>query len=143
MRARPCSATFPARWLPLGAACLGLAACDAGPAERLPDAVEPAITVPAPRRPAVSYYLLQVGGRCFLYTEQAEERATRREELCPRDLRDGERIRLVGHTCMREGGGPDREMPVRCPKGMIFTEHADRVDAGLVPPPGVETDAGR
>lgn len=88
-------------------------------------------TIATPRRPAARYYLINAADRCYVYVEVADERATRREELCPRDLRDGERIRLSGHVCVREGGGPTRDLPVRCPKGLLFAEYYDRKDAGV------------
>ena len=50
-----------------------------------------------------------------MYWERGEERSVLVRARCPRDLHPGERLRLAGRTCLREGGGPEREVPVRCP----------------------------
>jgi hypothetical protein len=45
---------------------------------------------------------------------------------CPLFLEVGERIRVAGKTCVREGGGPDRTEPVVCPDPLTNFEIHDR-----------------
>ena len=53
---------------------------------------------------------------------------------CPLILEVGERIRVAGKTCVREGGGPDRVEPVVCPDPLTAFERRDRETQRLTPP---------
>ncbi len=83
-----------------------------------------------PRRPEQRFFLARSGHRCWVYWQRADERSKPRLVRCPRDLLPGERIRLAGRTCLREGGDEARRVPVRCPGELLTAERLYRRDAG-------------
>jgi hypothetical protein len=118
--------------LPLLAAVV-LGACDRGApsAARRPSATRPSSslespeTMPSARRPSRRYFLAHREGRCEVLVEPAGETSFR-PTPCPPDLLVGERIRLAGKTCFREGGDPDRIEPVVCPDPLTDLERHER-----------------
>jgi hypothetical protein len=83
--------------------------------------------VPPARRPLKRYYLGRTKDRCEVYTVEGDLTSTLAQTPCPPDLENGERIRLAGKTCVREGEpGSPRELPVVCPDPLKFAELKDR-----------------
>ena len=85
----------------------------------------------AAQRPSRRYVLAHTKERCVVYWEDGDQRSEPLEVRCPRELESGERIRLAGQVCMREGAARERGVPVRCPTSLVALERADRLDAGL------------
>jgi hypothetical protein len=75
--------------------------------------------------------------RCEVYTVEADAITPRGEAPCPAYIEVGEKIRMAGFTCQREGT-PGREQPVVCPGDLLYAERDDRADAGA----DAATDAG-
>jgi hypothetical protein len=84
------------------------------------------------RRPVRRYYLARTASRCEFFFVDPDHTSTRSSTPCPPDLRVGERIRIAGKTCMREGteadAGPeaDRVQPVVCPDPLTELEKRER-----------------
>lgn len=78
-----------------------------------------------PRRPVRRYYMGRTKERCEVYTVEADVIAPRGEAPCPAYIEVGERIRLAGFTCQREGT-PGRTQPVVCPGDLLYAERDDR-----------------
>src|SRR5262245_48899667 len=57
----------------------------------------------SPRRPSRRYYMTRRGDRCEVYSVDGDHASPTVRTPCPVELNDGERIRLVGKTCLREG----------------------------------------
>lgn len=95
-----------------------------------------------PRRPRLRYYMARTAERCEVYTVVADAITPRGTAPCPAYIEVGERIRLAGFTCQREGT-PGREQPVVCPSELLLAERDDRAaaiaDAG---PDGAAPDGG-
>ncbi len=84
------------------------------------------------RRPFETYLMTRIDERCEVTVEidgEVVERAPERF-ACPRDLEVGERIRIAGMSCLREGGAAERRVPVVCPDYLTNVERARRKDAG-------------
>ncbi|MBI4702409.1 MAG: hypothetical protein HY744_14910 [Deltaproteobacteria bacterium] len=116
-------------------ALLWLAGCNEPPRAgglTLTRDVSSAAPAPAPsaRRPSRHYYLTNDRGRCAVYWTDGEQRSASVPALCPRSLLPGERLRLAGQSCLREGGGPERAVPVRCPGELVRAAQNDWEDAG-------------
>lgn len=78
---------------------------------------------PVVRRPPWTFTFEKTGPRCTIFRTDAGERKTKIDEAaCPVDMEVGERYRLAGKTCLREGGGPAREVPVTCPDSLTNAE---------------------
>ena len=78
---------------------------------------------PEVRRPPWTFVFEKTGSRCTIFRIDAGERKTKvGDAACPVDMEVGERYRLAGKTCLREGGGPGREMPVVCPDPLTNAE---------------------
>jgi len=92
-----------------------------------------------PRRPSRRYYMARTKERCEVYTVEADEIAPRGTAPCPAFIEVGERIRMAGFTCQREGT-PGREQPVVCPNELLTAERDDR--AALATPDAGQ-DAGQ
>ena len=90
------------------------------------------------RRPSRRYYMGRTKeDRCEVYTVEGDAITPRGTASCPASIEVGERIRLTGPVCMREGT-PGREQPVVCPGELFLTERDDRAKAreeALPPPP--------
>lgn len=89
-----------------------------------------AVGLRSARRPARRYVLAHGAEHCIIYWEHGDERSEPIEVRCPREVRSGERIRLSGRVCFREGQSRERDAPVRCPTDLIAAERADRADGG-------------
>ncbi len=113
-------------------ACLALAlpgCTDRRPPPPAPTATASATEAPAPaasaRRPARRYYLAHTAARCEVYAVDPDRVSPSIVTPCPVDLQIGERIRIAGKTCLREGGGADRVEPVVCPDPLTGFEKKD------------------
>ena len=98
-----------------------------------------------PRRPSRRYYMGRTKEeRCEVYTVEGDVITPRGTAPCPVSIEVGERIRLTGPVCMREGT-PGREQPVVCPGELFLTERDDRAKAleGALPPPPPSSGAPR
>lgn len=88
---------------------------------------------PAPtssaRRPQRHYYLGRVQSRCDMFWVDGGEVSPPTMVVCPADLLPGERIRLAGKTCLREGSNKERSEPVVCPIPLLEHEAAERAAA--------------
>lgn len=80
------------------------------------------------RRPAVRYWMVPqvpMKENCRVLRVEADASETQLDlQPCPRDLRPGERIRLVGRTCFRDGLG-ERGGPTPCPPPLWDAEKRD------------------
>lgn len=123
-------------WAGLAASLSGaLAACDGGDeaagegSSNAGEAGAPASSSGSadavPRRPSRRYYMGRTAERCEVYTVEADAITHRGAAPCPAYIEVGERIRLAGYTCQREGT-PGREQPVVCPGELLLAEHDDR-----------------
>ena len=95
------------------------------PADPAPSAaVAPDASAAAPpRRPTKRWYMARTQERCEVYSGDGEVVSPAIEAPCPRYLEVGERIRIAGKTCMREGTrDPAREVPVVCPDPLTNAE---------------------
>jgi hypothetical protein len=97
--------------------------------DKAPPAPAPAASSsPAPdpassaRRPARRYYMARTATRCEVYSADHGSVSAPVAAPCPLDLQVGERIRIAGQTCVREGGGPERVEPVVCPDPLTYLE---------------------
>ncbi len=79
----------------------------------------------APRRPTRRYYLARTAERCEVYSIDRDLVSPAERTACPQELQVGERIRIAGSTCMREGR-PERTQPVVCPGALMKAEQRDR-----------------
>lgn len=115
-----------ARWALL---LVALVACKD---KRPPPPADVASAAPEPdpaasaRRPARRYYLARTAARCEIYFADTGSVSPPKPVPCPSELQVGERIRIAGMTCVREGGGPDRVEPVVCPDPLTHLEIEDR-----------------
>jgi hypothetical protein len=100
----------------VAALALAAEACRAEPAPS--EAREAATGEPAPassaRRPTRRFALSRHDDRCEIAWEDEGARSPALETPCPQDLEPGERIRLTGRTCVREGERRP-SAPVVCP----------------------------
>lgn len=88
-------------------------------------AVPSATAVPvAPRRPTLRHYLVHTEERCEMYSVDGDRVSPAERVPCPQDFEVGERIRMAGKTCMREGK-PERVRPVVCPGPLLLRELRD------------------
>jgi len=71
--------------------------------------------LPSARRPTRRHFLGRTQARCELYTVDGDQISEPIRTPCPPDLMPGERIRVAGRTCMREGSSSERREPVVCP----------------------------
>lgn len=102
------------------ALALALAGCRNGsppaPAAAASASAASALDAPlAARRPTRRFYLAHTPARCEIYFADPGSVSPPLPTPCPGDLQVGERIRVAGKTCIREGGERDRVEPVVCP----------------------------
>jgi hypothetical protein len=93
----------------------GLAACE-GSADEAP---------PEGDLTAGRHYMTRTDKRCELYWVEGDVISPPVPAPCPAVLDIGERIRMSGKSCFREGT-PAREQPVVCPGEMLFADQKDR-----------------
>jgi len=77
------------------------------------------------RRPTRRYFLGRTQNRCEVFWVEGDEVSTPQSTPCPPDLLPGERIRIAGKTCLREGSDPERREPVVCPDPLTNQEKRD------------------
>jgi hypothetical protein len=83
----------------------------------------PTFVVPA-KRPSVRFYIERTSDRCSVYAVDGADKSAPEDAPCPEDMLLGERIRIVGMTCLRESATPDRNLPVVCPTHLLAFERA-------------------
>ncbi len=113
------------------ALALALASCrDGGPPAPPPATTTSPTTAldapPAARRPTRRFYLARTAARCEIYFADPGSVSAPMPTPCPGELQVGERIRVAGKTCVREGGERDRVEPVVCPDALTNFEKRDR-----------------
>jgi len=117
---------------------LFVASCaDSTPVEvRVTPANSAAPSVPAPpaapappRRPTVRHYLVRTEERCEVYSADGDQVSPAERVPCPQDFEVGERIRVAGKTCLREGKQA-RVRPVVCPGPLLDRQRREGRDAG-------------
>jgi hypothetical protein len=112
------------------AVALAATACKDGGPIALPAtsaSATPAFSAPAAaRRPVRRFYLAHTATRCEIYFADPGSVSTPLPTPCPSELQVGERIRVAGKTCVREGGERDRSEPVVCPDPLTDFERRDR-----------------
>ncbi|MDI1432917.1 hypothetical protein [Polyangium sorediatum] len=108
-------------------ACRGGESTDAAapPPETPPSAAPSAAP---PRRPTTRHYLARTAERCEVYSVDRDAVSPATRTPCPPDLHVGERIRVMGKSCMREGS-TERRQPVVCP-GALLGARPTTVDGG-------------
>lgn len=102
------------------------AACDEAASLDAPPAGSAASPAASARRPSRRYLLTHDGAGCAVSWVEGERSAAPEETPCPPDLEAGERIRLTGRTCLREGPDPARVRPVVCPDPLTNLEKYER-----------------
>jgi hypothetical protein len=96
------------------------------PADSAPPAGDAAAVDP-PRRPTKKWFMARTPARCEVYAVEGETVSATEAAPCPRYLEVGERIRVAGKTCIREGSAdPARLVPVVCPDPLTAAEALDR-----------------
>jgi hypothetical protein len=119
-------------------ACLGLAFAAFAPAcrnttpEETPAPLASAASAPDAgplRRPTRRHYLARTAEQCEVYSVDLDIVSPAERTPCPQDLQVGERIRVAGKACFREGQ-PDRSQPVVCPGPLMKADQRER-DGGL------------
>lgn len=106
-----------------------LGGCDAPRPRELLRAVDDQVPVPPAAstalRPGTTWIMQPIPPtfeRCeVLRIDDDGGRETVSENACPHDLKAGERVRIVGKTCLREGV-PTRERPFVCPDPLTNAE---------------------
>src|SRR5262249_14680735 len=96
-----------------------LASSAAPPTASAPDAA------PSARRPTRRCYLGRTENRCEVFWVDGDQVSPPQPTPCPPDLLPGERIRIAGMTCLREGSDPERRVPVVCPDPLTNQEKRD------------------
>lgn len=110
----------------LGALCLGSPIACEEPTSRERDTLAPPApaAMPSARRPTRRFFFARTTERCEVYWVDQEEMSKPEPHPCVRELQPGERIRLVGKTCMRESSHAERQVPVLCPYPLTAAEQA-------------------
>jgi hypothetical protein len=106
-----------------------LGGCDAPRPRELMRASDDEVLVPpaasTAMRPGTTWLMQPIPPsfeRCeVLRVDEDGGREAVSEAPCPHDLRPGERVRIVGKTCLREGA-PARERPFVCPDPLTNAE---------------------
>jgi hypothetical protein len=115
-------------------ALCALAACDDGGERFAPAPVESsnaaAPSASAPKKPPRIYYLVNEAKKCEVFWLEDGQRSIKKSRPCPRDVAEGEKIRLTGKNCIRESLEPARNIPVRCPRELYKAAEADQHGGG-------------
>ncbi len=79
------------------------------------------------------YLMTRTGSRCDVFVVDDLGTSPPNQVNCPPDsiLLPGERIRIAGKVCMREGPDPNRVLPVICPDPLTNLEKRERAARGL------------
>jgi hypothetical protein len=84
----------------------------------------PVTSAAAPRRPTLQHILARTEERCEMFSIDGDQVSPSERTPCPEDLDIGERIRITGKTCLREGK-PERRKPVVCPFRLLLRDQRD------------------
>ncbi len=123
--------TRPSLALALATALGAIGGCKRESAEPPPEPVASASADLAagadpPRRPTKRWYMARTQERCEVYSVDGEVVSSPTAAPCPRYLEVGERIRIAGKTCIREGSQDSaRQVPVVCPDPLTNAEKHD------------------
>lgn len=132
----PSSMRTTSPWL-LASSLLLLGCGEGGAEQTVPQAPEPTAEPawnPVVRRPGWRFVFEKTGERCVVLRIEDNERVILGEEAaCPVDLQVGERIRLTGRACIREGPDATRILPVVCPDPLTNAERDFLTEKGLLP----------
>jgi hypothetical protein len=117
-------------WMVISALATGVTVggCDAETsAPPLPTSADlPAPSASPTTRPrSRAYFVENIEEVCAVYWQEGGRSSVRKEIACPREIEPGERLRLAGRTCMREAAKVERNVPVRCPKQVLYAEQCD------------------
>lgn len=95
------------------------------------------------RRPTAHIYMERTSDRCSVYALDGVVKTPGKDEACPEDLQLGERIRIAGMTCFRDGETTARSLPVVCPAALLRFERSFRVRTAesASPSPSAATSA--
>jgi hypothetical protein len=100
------------------------------------DVGPPVDTIALPRiamsakRPAKRFFVERTSDRCSVYFEEGGQRSPSEDVPCVQDLLLGERIRLLGSTCVREASSENRSIPVMCPNELSrFVSQTNKASA--------------
>lgn len=83
-----------------------------------------AVVETPPRRPSLRHYITRTEERCEVYSVEGDQVSPAERIPCPQDFEVGERIRVAGKTCVRDGK-PERVRPVVCPGPLLQRERRD------------------
>jgi len=120
------------RWVWL-AALLGGCSTEDGGREHSHTTTTAVVSSSAVARPGRIPYLDFVANKgCHAYWRDPTTMITsiRREVRCPRELTDGDSVRLAGRVCFRESPDAARRGPIRCPYQLIKIQEALRDGEG-------------
>lgn len=113
--------------LPALALSLALAACEepsAGPPPTDEDPEPSPEALGSVRAATETWVMTRTGERCEVTRsvngQVVDTMPTR--YACPKDLLEGEWIRITGKTCIREGGPAERKVPVVCPDYLWYAK---------------------
>lgn len=106
------------------ASCDGSAPVEVRVAPAISAAPSATATPAAPRRPKLRHYLAHTEERCEVYSVDGDQVSPAERVPCPQDFEVGERIRVAGKTCLREGK-QERVRPVVCPGPLLLRERRD------------------
>ncbi|MDI1448529.1 hypothetical protein [Polyangium sp. 6x1] len=109
-------------------ACRGGDSAEPSPAPPEPTA-SAAPSAAMPRRPTIRHYLARTAERCEVYSVDRDAVSPATRTPCPQDLQVGERIRVTGKSCLREGS-TERTQPVVCPGALLSAARPATVDGG-------------
>ena len=111
-----------------------IVACEARPQRAGAASADPILEpVVSARRPNVHFFMTNEADKCEVSWEDGLTRSTPIPAPCPEELLIGERYRIAGMTCIREGGAEDRHVPVVCPDPLTNLEKTYRKEHPVAP----------
>ena len=118
--------SWPASWLAplLLLAATGCEEPPIPPTAREGEMEPPLEALGSVRQPSETWIMTRTGERCEV-TRSVEGQVVDTmpdRYACPKDLLLGERIRITGKTCIREGGPAERVVPVVCPDYLWYAK---------------------
>lgn len=96
------------------------------------------------KRPSKRFFVERTSDRCTVYFEEDGRRSPGEDAPCVQDLLLGERIRLLGSTCVREASSESRSIPVMCPNELArFVRQTNEASAASAAPSSSASAAPR